>query len=39
MAIYSHKRTHRLLDAIIIILLYPVALVFVALLESVGGID
>lgn len=39
MAIYAHKRTHRLLDGMIIILFYPLALVFVALLEGVAGID
>ena len=39
MAVYAHKRTHRLLDGIIIMCFYPLSLVLVAMLEGPGGID
>ena len=37
-AIYAHKRTLRLLDGFIILLLYPLSLLLVALLEGPGGL-
>eukprot|EP00055_Hartaetosiga_balthica_P012903 m.64162 g.64162 ORF g.64162 m.64162 type:complete len:567 (+) comp8104_c0_seq4:25-1725(+) len=39
MTIYAHKRTHTLLDGIIIVSFYPISLVLVALIEGPGGLD
>lgn len=39
MCVYAHKRTHRMLDGILIMCLYPLSLVLVALLEGPGNID
>eukprot|EP00054_Salpingoeca_dolichothecata_P018091 m.110591 g.110591 ORF g.110591 m.110591 type:complete len:595 (+) comp22730_c0_seq3:52-1836(+) len=36
---FTQKQTHRLLDAVIVISLYPLSLLMVALLEGPGGLD
>eukprot|EP00051_Salpingoeca_urceolata_P022048 m.352557 g.352557 ORF g.352557 m.352557 type:complete len:639 (-) comp19903_c6_seq3:847-2763(-) len=36
MGLYAHKKTHRLLDAVIIFSLYPLSLVFVILVKMTG---
>ena len=38
-AIYAHKRTHRLLDGVIVLSFYPLSLGLVALLENAVGLD
>ena len=39
MGIYAFKRTHTLLDACIILMLFPASLVFVYVLENVFHLD
>ena len=38
-AIYAFKKTHRMLDAYIILFFYPLSLLVVYLLENVIGLD
>ena len=39
MAAIAHKRTHRLIDGCIVLLLFPISLILVWLLENVAGMD
>ena len=38
-AIYAQKKTHRFIDAFVVLSFYPLSLLVVALLENVAGLD